>query len=142
MTFTRFETVLLVLLFASVSALAVCLALVWMQFQKLANRQLRLVQEITEQLRQLFTIFNDKFSREIARHRREAKGAEQELTVAVGRKLDDVQELVNRLQALETAFGKLKAPAPAASHAPEAKELPTAKEARSGFSVFTREKKG
>ncbi len=142
MMFTRFETVLLVLVFAAVSALAVCLALVWIQLQKLATRQVRLVQEITEQLRQLFTIFNDKFSREIARHRREAEGAEQKLTMAVERKLDDVQELVKRLGALGSAIAGQKAAAPVASRAPEATELPTAKEARSGFSVITREKKG
>ncbi|SRR5712692_712809 len=137
MMFTRMETLLLLLLFAVTSALAVCLALVWMQFLKLADRQLRLAQDVTEQLRRLFTVFNDKLSRDMGRQRREAEGAEQKLSAAVERKLEDVQELVNELRALEAALE-----AQNAASRPPAADLPTAKEARSGFSVFTREKKG
>ncbi len=138
MMFTRMETLLLVLLFAVTSALAVCLALMWMQFLKLADRQLRLAQDVSEQLSRLFTVFNDKLSRDMGRQRREAEGAEQKLSSAVERKLEDVQELVIKLLALETALEARNA----ASRPPAAADLPTAKEVRSGFSVFTREKKG
>jgi uncharacterized protein HemX len=132
-TFLSPEALLLAFLLASTLAVGACLWLVWMEVRRLAGREQRQRREQEEQLREQYTILNEKMSREMARQRREMEATQQALQSAMSKKLDELQELVDGLRDLGSELQNA-----ASTPAPPPAEAPTMVATRSGFSVIAR----
>jgi hypothetical protein len=127
------QELLLPLLFASTLAFGACLWLVWTELRRVARSGEKSRREVAEQMQSHLAALNEKLSGELARHRREAEQMERNLEVAVRRRLDELQALLESLRAIEAKLQGRVAP-PAAEAPPGA----VAKEARGGFSVIAR----
>lgn len=101
------ETALVVALLASVAALGVCLAVIWIQLQRLEARQRQLNLQVNAQLRDQFAVFNSKLSGQITKFKRDIEGTEQKLEHAFQRKMEVLDALSAGLRALERRIGRL-----------------------------------
>lgn len=117
-----FETALVLVLLATVAALALCLALVWTQFQRLdaQHKQLRL--QLNAQLRDQFAVFNTKLSGQMAKLKRDLEGTEQKLEDTFKRKMEVLDALSVGIKALERRLGRFVEARAAASVLAESKE--------------------
>ena len=101
-----YETALVVVLLAVVAALGVCLAVIWMQLQRLEASQRQLNLHVNTQLRDQFAVFNSKLSGHIAKSKRDLEGAEQKLEDTFQRKMEVLDALSEGLRALERRIGR------------------------------------
>jgi uncharacterized membrane-anchored protein YhcB (DUF1043 family) len=101
-----YETALVVVLLAVVAALGVCLAVVWMQLQRLEAQQRQLNLHVNAQLRDQFATFNSKLSGQIAKFKQDLEGTEHKLDDTFQRKLEVLDALSEGLRALEKRIGR------------------------------------
>lgn len=101
-----YETALVIVLLAVVAALGLCLAVVWMQVQKLEAQHRQLNLQVNAQLRDQFSIFNTKLSGQIAKFKRDLEGTEQKVEDSFQRKMEILDALSAGLKALERRLGR------------------------------------
>jgi uncharacterized membrane-anchored protein YhcB (DUF1043 family) len=102
-----YETALVVVLLAVVAALGVCLAVIWMQLQRLEAQQRQRNLQVNAQLRDQFAVFNSKLSGQIAKFKRDLEGTEQKMEDTFQRKMEVLDALSEGLRALERRIGRL-----------------------------------
>ena len=125
---------MLAFLFASSLALGACLWVVWSEMRRLARREERLLREAENYMHQQLASLNEKMTGELARQRRDAEQLAHTLETSVGRRLDELQALIESLRQLEAKLQARAAAPPAGEQTPG----PVTKEARGGLSVIGR----